>query len=184
MLLCSFAFAAAAAEIDSVHVLAGSPTTGAVSGSVELPLEAAVTVITDCAGTAAWFPDMLDSVLVARWDHGYRCAGRTNLPWPLADRTWAIDVGWGQREDGAVVATFAYVPGSGNLAAMDGRYVLEPVGADRTRVTYEGAVDLGFWLPGCLLDWATSHLLPGVLTGLELAGRPRPPSLVALAAAE
>lgn len=186
MFACVFAFAAGAAEIDSVRVVAGRPSTGSVSGTVDLTVDATLAVITDCAGTAAWFPDMLGSELVEAWDHGYRCAGVTNLPWPLADRTWAIDVGWSQREDGAWIATFAYVRGSGNVAEMEGRYLLEPVGDARTRVTYEGKVDLGFWLPGCVLDWATSHLLPSVLHGLEDAGRrplPSAPSVTLVAAA-
>jgi hypothetical protein len=172
MLWCTLALAAQAADVDLVEVIPGRPSVGRVEGTVDAPLDQVLSVIGDCAGTARWFPDMLESRLVSSWEGGYRCAGATDLPWPLKDRTWTIDVALAPGDDGAWIATFDYVPGSGNLAEMSGRYVVSPGENGRTDVTYEGRVDLGFWLPCAVVAWATAHLLPEVVHGLERAAPP------------
>lgn len=86
MLFMALAYAAHAAEIDHVRVVPGRPSTGVVEGTVARPVDEVLARITDCAGTAAWFPDMLDSRLVwsaAEWSTQVRLgdgAARVDFP--------------------------------------------------------------------------------------------------------
>ena len=158
---------ATAAEDVSITVEVARTSHGAVSGIVDAPIERVLDLIIDCDGADAWFPELVATHTVAPG----RCGGGTNLPWPVTDRTWQIDVHPAEVERGWDVS-FAYVAGTGNLARMDGAYHLEPLADGRTRVTYEVWIDLGFWVPDPLVAWATRRVLPGILQGLEAeAGR-------------
>jgi hypothetical protein len=156
------AAAAFGAQVDAVEVTAGQLNHGRVVGTVDGDATAIMRVIRDCEGTARWFPDLLEARLVAEHSDGYRCAGVTDLPWPLADRTWTIDV----RVSGDV-ARFALVPGTGNVVVMEGRYALTERSDGRTEVDYEAWVDIGVWVPEFVVAWATRRVLPGILAGLE-----------------
>jgi carbon monoxide dehydrogenase subunit G len=162
-LLLLTAFTASAAQLESIEVEVGRPAHGSMVGVVDVPIEEVFAIVMDCESTGEWFPDLDDTRLVA----ADRCAGRTDLPWPIADRTWEIDLASDGVGTSTWEASFAYVAGSGNLAAMHGRYLLEATDDGRTRVTYEAWIDLGFWIPEPLVSWATKRVLPGVLEGIE-----------------
>jgi len=151
-----------AAELQSIEVEVGRPSTGRLVGTVDVPPAEVLAIVLDCASTGDWFPDLVDTHVVGV----DRCAGATDLPWPMADRTWAIDV-WVEPQGEAWLAGFAYVPGSGDLASMEGHWLLEPTEEGGTRVTYEVSIDLGFWIPEPLVGWATRRVMPGILDGLE-----------------
>lgn len=152
-----------AAELTSIEVEVGRPAYGKMVGIVDVPVQQVFAIVMDCEGTGGWFPDLEDTHLVA----ADRCAGTTDLPWPITDRTWEIDLSASGVGTETWEAGFAYVPGSGNLAEMQGRYLLEATEDGRTRVTYEAWIDLGFWIPEPLVSWATKRVLPGVLEGIE-----------------
>lgn len=173
MFIITAALAAVAGMADPVvTVERGEVTYGSVVDVVPVRLDRLVEVATDCGRFDEWFPDMRDTHVVATVAGVVRCRGAMDLPWPLADRHWDVLVDWEPVDiDGArgAVVSIDYLPGSGNLEAMKGRYVLESVGPDGacTRVRYEAWVDLGTWLPDFVLGWATQRILPGVITGLE-----------------
>ena len=162
---------ASAATDVVVDVVPGRLNHGSVSGVVDSPISEVLGKVMDCEGTSGWFPDLYDTRLVSADADGYRCSGSTDLPWPLADRAWSIDVEREHLDDGSWRVSFSYVPGSGNLAEMRGAYVLRAAGTG-TRVEYVADIDLGFWVPQALIDWATRQILPGILDGLE-RGSPR-----------
>ena len=161
-----FAPLALALEPISLDVQVGRPSHGVIVGIVAVPVEQVLDIVMDCDRSDRWFPDLEDTRVVGPG----RCAGTTDLPWPISDRVWEIDTfaeGGADRWE----ARFAYVEGSGNLGSLHGRYVLERLDAGRTRVTYEGWVDLGFWAPQPLVAWATARVLPGILAGIEREAR-------------
>jgi hypothetical protein len=166
MLTWMLAMAAGAATDVVVDVVPGRLNHGSVSGTVAMPISEVVGKVMDCEGTSDWFPNLYGTRLVEADAHAYRCSGSTDLPWPLSDRTWSIDVEEDRNADGDLVIRFAYVPGSGNLAEMRGAYVLRAVG-DATEVRYTAGIDLGVWVPQAIVEWATRQLLPGILDGLE-----------------
>ena len=168
--------AAHAATIESVEVQAARESHGVVAGVVDVPVGQVLDLVTDCAGSVGWFPDLLAARVVASGSDAVRCEGATDLPWPLTDRTWQIDTVVEPLADGVFSVPFALVDGSGNLDELRGRYLLEDLGDGRTRVTYEAFVDLGFWVPEALAHYATKQMLPAILLGIESAA---PTSLVA-----
>ncbi|MCA9494012.1 MAG: hypothetical protein KC621_28990 [Myxococcales bacterium] len=161
--------AAFAAQIDVLDVEVGRPSFGVVEGVVDVPLAEAVRVVMDCAGADGWFPDLRDSVVVSEIDGVVRCSGRTDLPWPVTDRVWQIDSHVEDRGDGEVWVPFALVEGSGNVTEMHGSYLLTALPDGRAHVRYEATVDIGFWIPDPLAQWATRRVLPAILDGMEQA---------------
>jgi len=157
------AVSASAAVVDEVAAEGGRPAHGWVEGAVELPVTRVLDILSDCEGFADWFPDLVES----RPAGPGRCAGRTNLPWPIPDRTWVLETSPSQQADDTWEVSFAYVEGSGNLNRMDGRWVLRGTPDGATQVRYEAWVDLGIPMPDVLVAWATRQVLPDVLTGLE-----------------
>lgn len=161
-----------------VHVQGGEIGMGRIVGVVDAPLDVVLDVVLDCDRTDAWFPKLVDTRVVPGDDADTpRCAGSTDLPWPMVDRTWTIEVGAYQETEGERqiwVVPFMYV-GGGNLEEMYGGYHLRPHGPDgqQTEITYEAWVDLGTWIPAPLIAWATKRILPGVLSGIESEARLR-----------
>lgn len=158
--------AAGAADLTTLSVELGRPSHGVVAGVVERPLAEVVELAADCEGSSSWFPDVRDTRVVSDDGVTVRCSGRTDLPWPLADRVWQIDT---TIEDHGDVVVVAFTLVEGNLDALQGGYVLEDLGDGRTSITYEAWVDLGFWVPEALVDWATRRVLPEIVRGIEVA---------------
>lgn len=164
------ALTAQAAQVDSVSVHVGRPSLGVVEGSVVAPLTDVLRLVLDCDGSDAWFPDLEDTRKVSEQDGAVRCAGRTDLPWPLADREWVIESRPAEVAPGLWEVPFALVPGSaGNVPELHGTYRLEDLGDGRTSVYYDATVDIGFWIPDVLAEWATRRVLPAILWGIEHA---------------
>jgi hypothetical protein len=167
--------AAQGADLTRVEVEPGRSSHGVVVGVVDVPVAVVLERVVDCVGSSSWFPDVYGTTVVSDDGEVIRCAGHTDLPWPLADRSWRIDTTVERGADGSFVVPFTLA--EGNLEELHGRYVLEGLADGRTRVTYEAWVDLGFWVPPALLDWATNRVLPAILEGIEAA--PARPALVA-----
>jgi len=55
----------------------------------------------------------------------------------------------------------------GDMAALEGEWLLEPLGPDRTLVTYTLAADPGWWAPGGAVRGRLRLVLVDVIRGLE-----------------
>jgi hypothetical protein len=164
------ALAAFGADVSRVSVEVGRPSLGIVEGSVYAPLAEVLRLVLDCDGSDGWFPDLTDTRTVREENGSVHCAGQTDLPWPLADREWIIESRPAEIAPGIWEVPFALVPGSaGNVPELHGAYRLEDLGGGRTRVRYDATVDIGFWIPEILAEWATKRVLPAILTGIEEA---------------
>lgn len=116
-----------------------------------------------------WVPYMRTSSVKQAGPSGALCVGATNLPWPLADRTWSVLMQ--TRVTGApglrtYTAAWRYVPESGNLRDTSGSWTLQELSAERTRVELDATVDLGRKVPSALLRWAERNALPQMLNAL------------------
>lgn len=154
-----------------VAVEPGQATKGEVVGIVDVPMDTVLAIVKDCEATPGWFPQLRDTKVVGESLAGELCSGATELPWPMADRTWTIEVGvYEETRDGVAgwVVPFRYVSG-GTLEQMYGGYHLQPWGPDgrQTLVTYEAWVDLGTWIPDSLIAMASKRILPGLIGGIE-----------------
>ena len=116
-----------------------------------------------------WVPYMRTSSVEEAGPSGALCVGRTDLPWPLADRTWSVVMqstvsgGPGAK---TYMAAWRYVPDSGNLRDTSGSWTLRELSAERTRVELDASVDLGRSVPSALLRWAERNALPQMLHAL------------------
>ena len=150
----------------AVSVVAGVPHKGEVVGLIDAPVDDVLRTILDCEGFESWFPDMRQVERIS----SEACRGTMNLPWPLADRTWTIDVGEAVQAESVWRVSFDYVPGSGNLEELHGTF---SVAAHQggTLVHYEAWVDLGCWVPQWAMNWAAQRILPQLIAGLEMQAR-------------
>ncbi len=155
----------------AVRAVGGETAKGEVVGVVDVPLERVLDIVMDCEGNADWFPQARDTVLVSEDDNVMICHGRTDLPWPMGDRSWTIEVGaYPETHKGVETWVVPFMHnGEGTVEEMFGGYHLQRWGKDgqQTLVTYEAWVDLGIWIPEPILNWATRRILPGILTGIE-----------------
>jgi hypothetical protein len=163
-------------ELDGGEILVtgepGAINRGQVMGVVDAPIEPLMRIITDTDNQYLWFPDMLESAVISRDGNQGRSSGRTNMPWPIADRNYQVDgryttYTFSGQECHAV--EYQYVPGSGNMEDLFGYYLLCPWegSTSRTVVKYVINADIGVWLPAGIISWAQQRLLPGVITGLR-----------------
>jgi hypothetical protein len=172
------ALAAYGADIETLSVDVGRPSTGVVEGVVDATIAEVIRLVMDCGNADAWFPDLEDSEVVSTEGGVVTCSGKTDLPWPLTDRVWHIASRASRVGPSTWEIPFALVPGTGNLVELHGGYRIEDLGGGRTFVHYEATVDLGFWIPDLVAEWATKKVLPAILEGIEGAADVRD-SLVA-----
>lgn len=130
---------------------------------IDAPADRIMDVIADFASYPAWATGVKTADVVAtagggraqqvhfvleatpirdEYDLGYVWDGNREVSWSLA-------------EPGAM------------LKSMDGAYVLEPVGGDQTRVTYQLAVDISVPLLGMLKRKAEKVIIDTALKGLK-----------------
>ena len=115
----------------------------------------------------AWVPYMRTASLERLDGEVAVCDGLTNLPWPLKDRTWTVRMRT-EVEDGGerYVASWEYVPGSGNIDDTYGAWSLQALEDGRTRVKLRAFADVGVSVPGPMLRWAENKALPEMLEAL------------------
>ena len=144
---------------------------GDVIGLIHAPMDEVWEIVQDFENLDRWFPDMQDTELVGS-DLGQ---GGTNMPWPVADRRWQIEL---DREEGRVVdgitANVAWWTCNqdyedSNVDDTYGYWLVYtwPDNPEYTLVRYVINADLGIWLPDPVIRWATRRLLPGMVEGLQ-----------------
>jgi len=153
-----------------VRTRRGQVNRGEVIGFVCAPEDEIWSIITDFAHMTEWFPDMGESIVISQGPDGNIGQGRTIMPWPVADRTWQTNVSAERRQVGrhdSYVATYSYVPGSGNMDELYGYWLVRQYDEECSLVRYVVNADLGTRLPDAVITWAQRRLLPGVITGLR-----------------
>ena len=145
---------------------------GEVIGLVRAPMQDVYDIIMDFDNESEWFPDEEESEILRTEGDSIIGRGRTNVPWPIADRHWEVRTTPSTETLNNVecyVIRFEYIEGSGNLDEMHGYWVLRPYGDNNefTLVKYVLNVDLGIALPRAILNWAGRSMFPGIIDGLN-----------------
>lgn len=137
---------------------------------LEAPTERVLRAVRDHRHYTEFMPFMTVSDAHEGDEGSVVCRQRLDLPFPIPDRLYAVEGRYRQEpQEGrrAWVASWSYLPGSGNIAANDGEWVLVEVAPDRTLVAFRVYADFVPWLPAHLQDRATLRSLPWVLDGLR-----------------
>ena len=155
-----------------IAVVEGATPIGDAMGVIPHPPAAVLAVITDFATHSSFMDDISLSEVVGTDGDFSRCHGITDTPWPMDDREWTIRAGGSAAEVEGVpvmLATWSYVPGSGNIENTTGYWLMIPWGDDgqSTLLRYRIQVDLGTWLPDFLMTWATENFLPTKVTAIR-----------------
>jgi hypothetical protein len=155
-----------------VNVVPGEVPVGDAIGIVNAPPAQIMQLLQDFDHYKDWMDDIDTSEVVGHDGDYTLCHGVTDTPWPMSDREWTTRSWGGPRTiDGmdVLVATWSYVPGSGNIRDTHGYWLAIPWGDDgnQTLLCYHLSVDLGTWLPDFLLEWSTENFLPAKINDVR-----------------
>lgn len=141
---------------------------------VHAPLELLEPIVSNFAKADAWTSHIRKPKVQneTNGDDGRRfeCSAVTPVP-VFGDRNWTAQCHYRMASiDGqnAFVASWEYIPGSGNIKDTRGYWILLPVGdGSKTLIQYIIEADLGLPLPGPVTQWVTKQMLPQAIKGLE-----------------
>lgn len=145
---------------------------GDVMGVVDHPPEAVMLLLADFGTHSEFMSDLTLSEVVGNEGEDMLLHGITDTPWPMDDREWVNRARGGATTLNGVevgLATFDYVPGSGNIEDARGYWLALPWGDDgsKTLLRFRVQIDLGSWLPDFLKDWGTENFLPVKITDVR-----------------
>ena len=156
---------------------------GIIIGIIQDPINDVVPYVARCWEYAPWRDNIRDTKLERHIDdETVVCSGVAETPFPARDRDGHFKVRNRITElegERAFVSTFEYIEDSGNLEDMFGYWVLTPYGPndEHTLLKHVLNVDIGGWIPGFLIRWATRNTLPATVWGIRMQiddTRPQP----------
>jgi hypothetical protein len=144
---------------------------GEVVGLVEAPVHELALIVRDYENIPQWSEALVVCNVISESGAVQIVEGETQLPWPLANRTWRIRSEAGNRD---VSGTEAWVnmwtdeEGYGNINDTYGYWMLYPLPSDEryTVVKYVVNADPGLAIPDFVLNWVTNRVLPDLIEGL------------------
>ncbi len=92
---------------------------------------------------------------------------RIDLPWPFKDRWYVVRITRDERQAIKRVYVARWFLEAGNLSENRGQWKLEPLGENRTIVTYHMITDPGVNLPRYIVNKGMYHTLPEIINGLR-----------------
>ncbi|MFT6396701.1 MAG: hypothetical protein ACJAYU_001444 [Bradymonadia bacterium] len=160
---------AVAGEI-SVETERGQLNRGQVIGFVDAPIEEVVAIVADSENHDQWFPDTMESTVVATTSSTSTTNGRTHVPL-LRDRYWQLN---GDRSttrfNGIECNLLEYMYDTsyedGNMDELHGYWLICPEGSGVV-VKYVINADLGMAMPRAMITWAQNRMLPGIIEELR-----------------
>jgi hypothetical protein len=162
-----------------VELHEGDVNRGVVVGIIQAPLDEVRPLVERCWEYGDWRESLTDTSLVRRESSEVViCGGTAVVPFPARNRSGHFRVHNRTTTVGGVesfVSSFQYIEGSGNLEDMFGYWILQPYGpnGEHTLLKHELNVDIGGFLPGALVRWATRRTLPDTVMGIrEQLNRP------------
>lgn len=146
---------------------------GVVVGIVQEEISEVTPLIARCWEYGNWRDNLTDTGFEGQTDrNNIVCSGTAKVPFPLRNRDGHFDV-HNRTEDiegtRSFVSSFDYIEGSGNMEDMFGYWVAFPYGADdeHTLIKHVLNVDIGGWVPGPVMRWATGRTLPNTILGIR-----------------
>lgn len=141
-------------------------------GIMDVPLDGVVAILRDYPNWVHWYPNKREAVLLRDEGLSATARGELGMPFPFPNRHYTVEVRgqWTEHEGRrALIMTWEYVEGSGNLREMRGFWFLQEWEEDRTKTLgrYVLNVDLGTWLPDAVIRWGQRRMLPGIFDGIQ-----------------
>jgi hypothetical protein len=162
-----------AGEVHVELVEGESVNRGVVVGIIQAPVSEVQPLVERCWEYGDWREALMDTSLIRRESSEVViCSGTAIVPFPARNRHGHFRVHNRTTTVGGVesfVSSFAYIEGSGNLEDMFGYWILQPYGAneEHTLLKHVLNVDIGGFLPGALVRWATRRTLPDTVIGIR-----------------
>ncbi len=138
------------------------PDEGIGRGVIDAPLERVQLALNDLENWDEFVPFLEESDARRQPDGSLLSRQRLDLPSPIGDRHFEV-----RARNQARVLSWAYVPGSGNIAAHRGSWTLESFGPGRTLATCRIYLDPGGGAPKWSMNRATSKSLGWIFDGLR-----------------
>lgn len=138
----------------------GHATRLQMEGTIEAPLSAVESVVTDVKRYPDWFPGMRTAAPASAqvYDTVF------HLPWPL--KTLRNRIAIVQTTAGnAVVVRWRQV--DGDFVRNEGQWTLVPIDATHTAIRYEMVVQFQKWVPGWMVRRAERRSAPRMLDAVE-----------------
>lgn len=141
-------------------------------GVMNVPIDGVVAILRDYPNWVHWYPNKREAVLLRDEGLSATARGELGMPFPFPNRHYTVEVRgqWTEHEGRrALIMTWEYVEGSGNLREMRGFWFLQEweEDASRTLGRYVLNVDLGTWLPDAVIRWGQRRMIPGIFDGIE-----------------
>lgn len=130
---------------------------------IDAPADQIMDVIGDFGAYPTWATGVKTAEVVATTDSGR--AQQVHFVLDAAPIRDEYDLGYVW--DGVRTVSWSLAEPGSMLTSMDGAYVLEPLADDRTRVTYQLAVDVSVPLLGMLKRKAEKVIIDTALKGLK-----------------
>lgn len=156
-----------------VELQEGENNRGLVVGIIQAPVDDVIPLIARCWEYDNWREAIIDTGLERREsEEVVVCSGTAVVPFPARNRDGHFRVYNRQARVGGVdsfVSNFDYIEGSGSLEDMFGYWILHPYGPndEHTLIKHVLNVDIGGFLPGFLVRWATRRILPDTIFGIR-----------------
>jgi uncharacterized protein YndB with AHSA1/START domain len=141
---------------------------GVARGVIDAPPERVFAAVADFAHYAEFMPFVRESSARPLPDGSALVFERLDLPAPLGERHFRVRAHAARAPQGARwAASWAAVPGSGNLVAQRGSWTLVEFAPGRTLATCRLYTDLGNGFSAWLANRATARSLPWIFDGLR-----------------
>ena len=156
-----------------VELEQGDINRGEVTGIIQAPMADVIPLVERCWEYGDWRESVTDTSLEERVsEEVVVCGGTAIVPFPARNRHGHFRVHNHTRDvDGvqSFVSVFKYIDGSGNMEDMFGYWMLQPYGknGEHTILRHVLHVDIGSWIPGALIRWATRRSLPDTILGIR-----------------
>jgi ribosome-associated toxin RatA of RatAB toxin-antitoxin module len=148
----------------------GGVRRGWAIATVAAPAALVYEVVTDHGAFATFLPYVRDSEVVENETGAVIVFQRVDLPFPIQDRTYSIEVQEHQTEIGGVPcreSAWSYIEGSGNVDANEGRWEVLALGPTATLVAYTALIDPGGHIATWINNWATRQAIPRVIDAVR-----------------
>ncbi len=129
-------------------------------GEVDASVDAILALLRDSDRFKTWFPNTADSKLLAREGNSAYQYSVMATPWPMQDRDNVLhsvmtrdpDTGVVDIEVDAAPEYYPVQPGRIRVKKAHGRWILEPLGRNATRVTFTMHLEPGGGIPQWLIN--------------------------------
>ena len=150
----------------------GTPNRGYVIALIQAPPQELFEIVSDYPRIPQWSRPLRRAAIISSSGNERVIEGETELPWPISNRNWRIrSVSSTPTIQGqsALVNSWTYIPGSGNIRDTFGYWLIMPwpENPQYTYVKYVINADPDMSVPDTILNMITRRTLPQLISNLR-----------------